>query len=54
MLTLNYDESTQFHFNNLKQLTVYSQFIFESNLIAKNELLNTNLTQPTHSFNILF
>lgn len=51
MLGLKWDESAKIHFKNLRILTVYGQYIYETILIAKNDMHNKNFELPTHSYN---
>jgi len=51
MLKLDNDESSKPHFKDLKILTVYGQYIYETILIAKNEIYNTNTSIAVHTYN---
>ena len=46
MIQLKYDDSVKNHFINLKIMTVYSQYILDAILVARNKLDNSKTLHP--------
>lgn len=51
MLSLKFKDSVRNHFRDLKILTVYGQYIFDTIILLKNETNNSVSEVPLHSYN---